>query len=175
MPDDTARRHRAAFPPDCKESLESLHPPAYQSVRRCKGETGHQTSQIGTPYAAVSQARPEKSRDAASVGAALSQLRLQFGAGEPRLYRPDVARLFQERQDRLRRAAPERRCHQLRLLHRRLGGFHADPLYEGGLSGVQYFVCSIIIFYSQSGIHEILAESTKIFQQTRIFQRKSNT
>lgn len=50
----------------------------------------------------------------------------------PRLYRPDVARLFQERQDRLRRAAPERRCHQLRLLHRRLGGFHADPLYEGG-------------------------------------------
>ena len=70
LPDDTARRHRAAFPPDCKESLESLHPPAYQSVRRCKGETGHQTSQIDTPYAAVSQARPEKSRDAASVGAA---------------------------------------------------------------------------------------------------------
>ena len=46
LPDDTARRHRSAFPPDCKESLESLHPPAYQSVRRCKGETGHQTSQI---------------------------------------------------------------------------------------------------------------------------------
>ena len=70
LPDDTARRHRSAFPPDCKESLESLHPPAYQSVRRCKGETGHQPSQIGTPYAAVSQARPEKSRDAVSVGAA---------------------------------------------------------------------------------------------------------
>ncbi len=58
--------------------------------------------------------------------------------GEPRLYRPDVARLFQERQDRLRRAAPERRCHQLRLLHRRLGGFHADPLYAGRVPEMQY-------------------------------------
>ena len=86
------------------------------------------------------EASEPASGHSASVGAALSQLRLQLGAGEPRLYRPDVARLFQERQDRLRRAAPERRCHQLRLFHRRFGGFHADPLYEGGLSGVQHFV-----------------------------------
>ena len=77
-------------------------------------------------------------RDPAAGGAALPELCLQFGTGEPRVYRPDVARVFQERQNRIRGAAPECRCHQLCLLYRSIGRFHADPLYAGRVPEMQY-------------------------------------
>ena len=80
------------------------------------------------------QPAPSASQGAAPERAALSQLYLRFRAGQPHLQRSYGPRLFPQREDRVRRAAPAGRRDRRGLLRGRGCRYDAHVLYARGLS-----------------------------------------